>query len=43
MNIEDREKIAEGRRDVLLGLLIIAAIGAVDNMSFIDCVNLGVC
>lgn len=43
MDIKDKEQIAEARRDVLLGMLIILAILAVHNMSFVDCLNLGVC
>lgn len=43
MNIKDKEQIAEARRDVMLGMLIIVAIAAVHNMSFNDCINLGVC
>ncbi len=43
MDIKDKEQIAEARRDVLLGMLIIVAIAAVHNMSFVDCLNLGVC
>jgi hypothetical protein len=43
MNTKHKEQIAEARRDVLLGMLIIVAILSVHNMSFVDCLNLGVC
>jgi hypothetical protein len=43
MNIEQREEIAAARKDLVLGMLILAAIAIVHNMSFNDCMNLGVC
>jgi hypothetical protein len=43
MDIKQREEIAAARKDMVLGMLILAAIALVHNMSFNDCMNLGVC
>ncbi len=43
MDIRQREEIAAARKDLVLGMLILAAIAIVHNMSFNDCMNLGVC
>jgi hypothetical protein len=43
MDIRQREEIAAARKDLVLGMLILTAIAIVHNMSFNDCINLGVC
>ena len=43
MNTKHKEQIAEARRDVLLGKLIIVAISEGYNMCFVGCLNLGGC
>ena len=42
MDIRQREEIAAARKDMVL-MLILTAIAIVHNMSFNDCMNLGVC